>query len=122
MAAHRRLLVSARRHPDRRLLAIQPAARGPVAPRQGRRVLSRKRLSVAPAKAGSAGSMKPRWGHKPIATPAFDGRSEEHTSELQSLMRISYAVFGLQKKSKKLNDVRQLESLLVVRSFLSKQP
>src|SRR3546814_9492877 len=27
-----------------------------------------------------------------------DGRSEEHTSELQSLMRISYAVFCLQKK------------------------
>src|SRR3546814_7417282 len=26
------------------------------------------------------------------------GRSEEHTSELQSLMRISYAVFRLQKK------------------------
>src|SRR3546814_10786282 len=26
-------------------------------------------------------------------------RSEEHTSELQSLMRISYAVFGLQKKT-----------------------
>src|SRR3546814_8449992 len=26
------------------------------------------------------------------------GRSEEHTSELQSLMRISYAVFGLKKK------------------------
>src|SRR3546814_5467037 len=28
------------------------------------------------------------------------GRSEEHTSELQSLMRISYAVFCLKKKSK----------------------
>src|SRR3546814_7865578 len=27
-------------------------------------------------------------------------RSEEHTSELQSLMRISYAVFCLQKKTK----------------------
>src|SRR3546814_5638057 len=27
------------------------------------------------------------------------GRSEEHTSELQSLMRISYAVFGLKKKT-----------------------
>src|SRR3546814_6429770 len=27
------------------------------------------------------------------------GRSEEHTSELQSLMRISYAVFCLQKKT-----------------------
>src|SRR3546814_4791106 len=29
------------------------------------------------------------------------GRSEEHTSELQSLMRISYAVFCLKKKTKK---------------------
>src|SRR3546814_8039783 len=30
-------------------------------------------------------------------------RSEEHTSELQSLMRISYAVFCLKKKKKKNN-------------------
>src|SRR3546814_427810 len=30
-------------------------------------------------------------------------RSEEHTSELQSLMRISYAVFCLQKKKKILH-------------------
>src|SRR3546814_3955723 len=30
-------------------------------------------------------------------------RSEEHTSELQSLMRISYAVFCLKKKIKKTN-------------------
>src|SRR3546814_1836055 len=30
-------------------------------------------------------------------------RSEEHTSELQSLMRISYAVFCLKKKTSKLN-------------------
>src|SRR3546814_6622279 len=29
---------------------------------------------------------------------AMGGRSEEHTSELQSLMRNSYAVFGLKKK------------------------
>src|SRR3546814_2611689 len=29
----------------------------------------------------------------------MDGRSEEHTSELQSLMRISYAVFCLKKKT-----------------------
>src|SRR3546814_1278967 len=29
-------------------------------------------------------------------------RSEEHTSELQSLMRISYAVFCLKKKKKKI--------------------
>src|SRR3546814_5132401 len=32
-----------------------------------------------------------------------DGRSEEHTSELQSLMRISYAVFCLKKKNNSIN-------------------
>src|SRR3546814_5542407 len=31
--------------------------------------------------------------------PQAQGRSEEHTSELQSLMRISYAVFCLKKKN-----------------------
>src|SRR3546814_1653715 len=34
--------------------------------------------------------------------PVFPGGSEEHTSELQSLMRISYAVFCLKKKKTKL--------------------
>src|SRR3546814_5107051 len=33
------------------------------------------------------------------------GRSEEHTSELQSLMRISYAVFCLKKKKTERNHV-----------------
>src|SRR3546814_7124495 len=33
-------------------------------------------------------------------------RSEEHTSELQSLMRNSYAVFCLKKKKKKKKDTR----------------
>src|SRR3546814_16155859 len=33
--------------------------------------------------------------------PRAARRSEEHTSELQSLMRISYAVFCLKKKKKK---------------------
>src|SRR3546814_3402921 len=33
-------------------------------------------------------------------------RSEEHTSELQSLMRISYAVFCLKKKKKKQNKTK----------------
>src|SRR3546814_2509194 len=35
------------------------------------------------------------------AVPARARRSEEHTSELQSLMRISYAVFCLKKKQNK---------------------
>src|SRR3546814_6555929 len=34
-------------------------------------------------------------------------RSEEHTSELQSLMRISYAVFCLNKKNKKTQQSNQ---------------
>src|SRR3546814_6600431 len=34
---------------------------------------------------------------------ALGSRSEEHTSELQSLMRISYAVFCLKKKTKHMN-------------------
>src|SRR3546814_4742971 len=33
-----------------------------------------------------------------MAVPGHDQRSEEHTSELQSLMRISYAVFCLKNK------------------------
>src|SRR3546814_6387702 len=36
-----------------------------------------------------------------------DDRSEEHTSELQSLMRISYAVFCLKKKKQKHLEARQ---------------
>src|SRR3546814_10674472 len=45
-----------------------------------------------------------RWCSKarPISTSRRSNpcRSEEHTSELQSLMRISYAVFCLKKKTK----------------------
>src|SRR3546814_1427452 len=37
-------------------------------------------------------------------------RSEEHTSELQSLMRNSYAVFCLKKKIKKINMIKYLTS------------
>src|SRR3546814_4358347 len=37
----------------------------------------------------------PHWGRRRVH------RSEEHTSELQSLMRISYAVFCLKKKKRK---------------------
>ena len=36
-------------------------------------------------------------------TPEVDMRSEEHTSELQSQFRISYAVFCLKKKKTKKN-------------------
>src|SRR3546814_10116049 len=59
------------------------------------------------AQAGSAGDPYPST-YAPIASPpvlisgatVLTGRSEEHTSELQSLMRTSYAVFCLKKKNK----------------------
>src|SRR3546814_10326637 len=44
---------------------------------------------------GDAVGTRPRY-----ARTQFAVRSEEHTSELQSLMRISYAVFCLKKKKK----------------------
>src|SRR3546814_3890027 len=47
-----------------------------------------------PACSLGAGGSRPRL-------PGAPARSEEHTSELQSLMRISYAVFCLKKKNKK---------------------
>src|SRR3546814_8191414 len=43
-------------------------------------------------------AVTPFWDHQPVLE-----RSEEHTSELQSLMRISYAVFCLQKKKRYIN-------------------
>src|SRR3546814_10484222 len=43
------------------------------------------------------------------SVPTEEDRSEEHTSELQSLMRISYAVFCLKKKKKKTITPRQTQ-------------
>src|SRR3546814_8211027 len=40
-----------------------------------------------------------------LDAPDVSGRSEEHTSELQSLMRISYAVFCLQKKNNMIRTI-----------------
>src|SRR3546814_2243388 len=84
-----------------------------------RAVWDRKRLPRA-APAGAAGADGLFQHHRPARPGAFRGggeggrrgwgdlrglaaRSEEHTSELQSLMRISYAVFCLKKKKNKQN-------------------
>src|SRR3546814_3539809 len=79
-AAHRRHLQPRRAGP-----AVLPL---PGVRRQGRRVDPGRRLRAGRGAArGGAGAV-------PGAL-----RSEEHTSELQSLMRISYAVFCLKKKT-----------------------
>src|SRR3546814_3467731 len=48
-----------------------------------------------------------QWCRKPCCQPAIAKRSEEHTSELQSLMRISYAVFCLKKKTRQNIDTQR---------------
>src|SRR3546814_5987864 len=53
---------------------------------------------VAMGKIGSR-TLQPQALHRADDGFAVDRRSEEHTSELQSLMRISYAVFCLKKKN-----------------------
>src|SRR3546814_1442016 len=58
--------------------------------------------SDAPPDAGSCRILpspsRARWRGLPRSDFADRGRSEEHTSELQSLMRNTYAVFCLKKK------------------------
>src|SRR3546814_8321012 len=60
-------------------------------------VVTNKRLGISKASADSQlAPGRARIDFRELAT-----RSEEHTSELQSLMRISYAVFCLKKKKNK---------------------
>src|SRR3546814_3912592 len=49
----------------------------------------------------------------------FIDRSEEHTSELQSLMRISYAVFCLKKKKTESHNTDTSELLYTIRTHKS---
>src|SRR3546814_4075666 len=60
-------------------------------------------------------SAVPQAGTKPEDSevePAGTARSEEHTSELQSLMRISYAVFCLKKK-KEYKDIAPTPTITI---------
>src|SRR3546814_6947446 len=49
-------------------------------------------------------------------------RSEEHTSEIQSLMRISYAVFCLKKKNKSINNNQQPITLDALKCYTNILP
>src|SRR3546814_3695746 len=71
-------------------LLREAAQRGQAVLRHGRH-LARE----FPAEELHAGLLSPRQLLRPAGAAV---RSEEHTSELQSLMRISYAVFCLKKK------------------------
>src|SRR3546814_8330197 len=65
---------------------------------RARRPLRRRQIDAGEP---AAALLRPRERahlHRRPGHRAGDARSEEHTSELQSLMRISYAVFCLKKK------------------------
>src|SRR3546814_8484568 len=65
-----------------------------------------------PGKSQLHGSHRLTGQHRPAAEQVFlPGRSGEHTSELQSLMRISYAVFCLKKKKNKTNKTQDYNQL-----------
>src|SRR3546814_1241242 len=71
-----------------------PAANGALLlAKRWRRCKHSLALPAAPHRSSSSGPNRQRAQHH----RASKGRSEEHTSELQSLMRISYAVFCLKK-------------------------
>src|SRR3546814_8655512 len=59
-----------------------------------------RRLDVDAARQTHAVALSPRRVCRVSGPRSEHRRSEEHTSELQSLMRISYAVFCLKKKHK----------------------
>src|SRR3546814_5351739 len=56
-------------------------------------------LCRCPLRPAGGGRLAPVAGERGGSGRHADNRSEEHTSELQSLMRISYAVFCLKKKN-----------------------
>src|SRR3546814_4698569 len=81
------------------MVVLKPGAKPEIATRHGARVML---LGGAPLDGA-----RHLWWNFVASSPERieqakadwkEGRSEEHTSELQSLMRISYAVFCLQKK------------------------
>src|SRR3546814_6652460 len=81
---------------DETALCVVMAAEGyPGEPRKGTRI---EGLEAAAAEADTM-VFHADTASGPDGAIIANGRSEEHTSELQSLMRISYAVFCLKKKT-----------------------
>src|SRR3546814_10768302 len=74
-------------------------------------------LLRATREAGDGAGSNIRWNYGHCTIPrhlrdtCIDERSEEHTSELQSLMRISYAVFCLKKKNKQKQHQKRHDTL-----------
>src|SRR3546814_9413005 len=92
LANRQRFLRRARRH-------VQEAVRKASAERRIADITDGEKISI-PADGLTEPIFRPdaEHGHRDIILPGNKRRSEEHTSELQSLMRISYAVFCLKQQ------------------------
>src|SRR3546814_10185144 len=71
--------------------------------RHGRGSNGDREAGAGEGRGGAGRRCAARRAPRAHAAPAAGLRSEEHTSELQSLMRISYAVFCLKKKKNNAN-------------------
>src|SRR3546814_7102519 len=83
---------------EKRLAPAEPVNDGKQTPMRGHPVLIAQHATATCCRSCLA-----KWHGIPagrLLDAAEQRRSEEHTSELQSLMRISYAVFCLKKKTK----------------------
>src|SRR3546814_7366438 len=94
---------SARTAIDRTAELIEPDESGDRHVDKITSCLGRRDMRLSPAKRRCAGM---RLYERKMGVLPFQ-RSEEHTSELQSLMRISYAVFCLKKKKNETNRLNQ---------------
>src|SRR3546814_3201088 len=91
----------------------QPEWTGPAASSLERRARGRPSPYASKGRAQVAnGPRRSSSAAREELSAAFDKRSEEHTSELQSLMPISYAVFCLKKKNTKHNTKQLLNNII----------
>src|SRR3546814_5835025 len=111
----RRLARSARNSPKASKRTAFTAATATRMPR------SKSPISSSLKKSSAKPQAEPKRRGRRIAPAAFfvsefvghaHQRSEEHTSELQSLMRISYAVFCLKKKTNKKTQEKTIEKVI----------
>src|SRR3546814_2597093 len=99
---------------------------GSVAPMRWLAVPRRPQGSVRPSRRKALRKCCVNWMRRRcsrlLMAVIFRWRSEEHTSELQSLMRISYAVFCLKKKKKTRNNTVRIRQIkLTHRKYGEKQ-
>src|SRR3546814_3997218 len=94
------MLPEERRRSDRSYETVQRMPPEQFSPEQGFRLRVTGRIERLPGGKAVQCIQPAGIEQQPICLVAVSFRSEEHTSELQSLMRISYAVFCLKKKIK----------------------